>query len=382
MTGQFVDLFDKEKYGLNYWAGIMALVGMLVWSVFNAGQTAYNVLVQEMVYYGADQEPLTLGSMLVLSLRWSVSSALGYGIILVASATMVRRDLLLPIVAGLLWVVWGIAIRLVGIVDAPAFDPVALITSFVGILLSLGSIVVLYRVLANKLIGISVGMAFGSVLEMASATIQYGYPLSYYAELLCKQLCLGLIAGVFIFAGIAKHFSTRGMYFGEFGLDAGDGSETAVPATDSTLGKTRRPLVTLLLMIVTLNLYLYGWIYKTYKEVRQRAPDASRTSPGAALGILFIPLVNLFWAAWIYFDLPRAVRRMQRADPPSGHAPAAVLTTVLLVASLVAALAARAWLPAVYLFEFLFWTGVLLVQSSLNSHWLAHRVAPVEVPAP
>ncbi len=375
MAHQFVDLFDKEKHGLNYWVGIMAVVGMLALSAFDAGQGTYLILVREVVFSTPAGEPMNLGSWLLMSLRWSLPGAIGFGTVLVASATLMKRDLHLPFAAGILWVVWWMVIRLSGIVDAPAFDPWTLATDFGWCFLSLGSLVVLYRVLHNKLIALSLGMAFGSMLGMAFRAFRYGNPIGLYAEQLAEQLCLGLILGVFIFAGIAKHFSTRGMHFGEFGPASGNEGATAGSPTEAALGKTRRPLVMLLLMLATFNIYLIGWLYKVYGEIRRRSPEATTVTPGMALGFLFIPVFNLFWALWLHYDLPRAIERMERADPPAGVAPQSWIITGSLVGGVAAGLASNLWLPALYLNVVLIWTGVLLAQSSLNSHWLAHRTA-------
>jgi hypothetical protein len=155
-------------------------------------------------------------------------------------------------------------------------------------------------------------------------------------------------------------------------LDAADSSK-ATPAEDPALGKTRRPLVTILLMLVTLNLYTFGWVYKTFKEIRQRDSAATEIPEGRALGFLFLPIFNFFWVIRIFYEIPRAIERMERADPPAGQPPPAWLVTGCMVVAIVAGFASNFWFPALYLNGAFLWTSVLLAQSSLNSHWHAHR---------
>ena len=348
MTDQFVDLFDKEKYGLAYWAGIMVAVGMLLGFLFNAGDMVYRVLVDG-VRFSVEGEPMTLGRMLVRSLRFEAVTAIGFGVVLVASAHLAKRDLILPVAAGVLTLLWGIVMRVTGVLEGPAFSPALLISAFVWALVTYGSLIVMYRLLRNKMMALSLGMAMGALLSWVINTIRYSIPLVYAAESVAAALCTSFIAGLFLYAGIAKHFSSRGMYFGEFGLDSEGTSATAASAADPALGKTRRPLVTLLLMLVTLNLYTFGWIYKTFKEIRQRDSAATEIPAGRALGFLFIPIFNFFWVIRIFIEIPRAIERMGRADPPTGHSPPAGLIAGCMVAAIVAGITSRFWTPAFYL---------------------------------
>ena len=379
MTSQFVDLFDKEKYGLNFWAGIAVCAGILLGFGVNAGEIAYRGLVLGYGEYGPDGEPMTWVAVLVLQLRWAVVGAVGTGLVLVASGTLVRKDLLLPFLAAVLGILWQILVRAVGLVDAPIFDPAALLNVFIWYFLMVGSLVVCYRFLQNKLLALALGMAAGGFLMTVYTGVRFSYPIEFFGWLGFKALCTSFIAGVFLFGGIAKHFSTRGMHFGEYGLDAAAERAVASPTGGSNLGKTRCPVAMLLLLIVTLNLYTLGWIYKVYGEVLRRSPEATKVTPGKALGFLFIPLFNLFWAFWLYYDLPRAIERMERADPPSGIAPQSWLISGSLMGCIVVGIiGAYLWPWALYLNMVLLWTGVLLAQSSLNSHWHAHRTLSTE----
>lgn len=374
MTGQFVDLFDREKHGLNYWAGIAVCLGLLVAFGFEAIEISYRTLVDGVTYLTPDREPMTLGAVLLRNLRGSASSAVGFGFVLVASGAFLKKDLLLPFGAGLLAVPWDVVTRVVGFVEGPAMDPGLLVNSFVWTFLVVGSFVLCYRFFSNKLIALSFGMAIGSLFWGIISAIRYDVPLSYFAESAAQQLCLSFIAGVFLFGGIARHFSSRGMRFGEYGLATAPESVMDDPTTDSALGKTRRPLVTLLLMVVTLNLYAFGWIYQIYSEIRRRQDEATSITPGKALGFLFIPVFNFFWALWLWLDLPHAIERMERADPPSGVSPDRwVITGSLFACSVMGLIGGFWWFPALYLNAVFLWTGVLLAQSSLNSHWEAHR---------
>jgi len=374
MTGQFVDLFDRKRHGLNYWAGIAVCVGLFISFGFEALEMSYWALVRGVSFSTSGGEPTTFGAVLLRNFRFSASEAIGFGFVLVASGAFLKKDLLLPFATGLLAVFWGVVVRGVGFLEGPALDPSLLVNSFVWTFLVVGSVVLCYRFLSNKLMAIALGMAMGSLFWGIISAIRYDAPLSYFAESAAQQMCMSFIAGVFLFGGIARHFSSRGMRFGEHGLAPVPEGGGADPSTTSILGKTRRPLVTLLLMLVTLNLYTFGWIYQVYSEIHRRPGTATTVKPGRALGFLFIPVFNFFWALWLWLDLPRAIERMEMADPPGGILTHRwVITGSLFACSVMGLIGGFLWFPALYLNAVLLWTGVLLAQSSLNSHWEAHR---------
>ncbi|MFC1575957.1 hypothetical protein ACFL5A_04880, partial [Gemmatimonadota bacterium] len=47
--------------------------------------------------------------------------------------------------------------------------------------------------------------------------------------------------------------------------------------------------------MLTLGLYWPYWVYRTYRDIRGHAPDATAITPGKACGYLFVPLFNIYW---------------------------------------------------------------------------------------
>ena len=134
-----------------------------------------------------------------------------------------------------------------------------------------------------------------------------------------------------------------------------------------------------IICIVTINIYWLIWLYKIYSEVRLRSATATKIGPGEAVGCLFIPLYNIYWIFRVLFDFPFAIRRMQLSDPPSGRFLNSGLVTVLMIVSLAFAFFTKdvhsiagglfTLLPG----SILLWLGILISQTSLNSHWKAHK---------
>jgi DNA-binding beta-propeller fold protein YncE len=93
---------------------------------------------------------------------------------------------------------------------------------------------------------------------------------------------------------------------------------------------------TVLAWLASLGLYWPVWLWRMYSGL-QRAPGATRVSPGRAAGLAVLPAVNLIWTVMLSVDLPRAVRRARSGD---GSAPPDTeMLTILLLAPLAAGLA-------------------------------------------
>lgn len=374
MTGQFVDLFNREKHGLNFWAGVAVFLGLLVGFGFHAVEMSYWALVHEITPDSPDGNPQTLIEYLFRSFRFGVWDHAGFAVVLVVSGGALKKDVLLPFLAGFLAVLWGVVMRAVGFLEGPALSPGIVTTNFLWTFIVVGSVVLCYRLLGNKLMGIAMGMALGTLIFGTVSFFRYDFPLYYFATSTAKQLCTSFIAGVFLFAGISRHFSSQGMRFGEYGLDPTSEGRMPYSLPDPAMGKVRGPLGTILLMLLTLNLYAFRWIYSIYSELHRRPVSATRITPGRALGFLFIPVFNLFWALRLSVDLPRAVEKMELGDPPSGVSPQPwIISGSFMASGVMGIVGGFWWFPALYLNAVLLWTGVLLLQSSLNSHWEAHR---------
>ena len=131
------------------------------------------------------------------------------------------------------------------------------------------------------------------------------------------------------------------------------------------------------------------WLYRRYAEIRVADPAATKIPPGRAVGFMFIPIFNLVWLLWIFFDLGRALRRLQTTQRGRSliwpYAVSLLLLTALIGANLyelgLAQTSASEKLgPAGVPFLFAFCiipatAAVIVAQVSLNSVWHVMKAA-------
>ncbi len=121
------------------------------------------------------------------------------------------------------------------------------------------------------------------------------------------------------------------------------------------LGKERMIFTPFLLGIVTLGIYQIVWLYKIHNEMLNHTGDLS-IKPGMAIGLLFIPIVNLFWAIYLVFHVPGLIKQMEmQCGIPMAEQTNAGLIGVVGIVPIVGSL---------------FWAA--LVQNALNRHWRYH----------
>lgn len=119
-------------------------------------------------------------------------------------------------------------------------------------------------------------------------------------------------------------------------------------------GRIRHPLAPFGLGLITLGVYSLVWMYKILEEMRRHANNYSITSGGAAVGFLFLPVFNIFWAIYLWFRIPTCVNRMKGdCNTENGRLNAAIGLVNLI--------------PII---GYIIWSA--LIQSSLNDHWRAH----------
>lgn len=146
--------------------------------------------------------------------------------------------------------------------------------------------------------------------------------------------------------------------------------------TEPPRGKARDPVAFVTLMVVTIHIYLYYWIYQTYKDVTTHSPGVTQISPGRAVGFLFIPLFNVIWALRLFGDIPRSVAELQSRHPLGEPTLNKALATGLVVAGWVLLFVGGYMLDwrVLIVGEPLFLAGFVLVQNALNQHWARHPV--------
>lgn len=122
------------------------------------------------------------------------------------------------------------------------------------------------------------------------------------------------------------------------------------------MGKVRFIFTPLLLSLITFGIYGLVWLYKIHDEMLLHTRDLS-IKPGAAVGFLFIPFFNVFWAIYLIFHVPSLVKKMDMAD----NVAVSEQTNPALIGIL-------GLVPVVNIF----WSA--MVQNALNRHWKRHGV--------
>ena len=71
-------------------------------------------------------------------------------------------------------------------------------------------------------------------------------------------------------------------------------------------------------LLLTLNIYHVFWLHRVFKELYERR--ATQTSPGKAIGFLFIPFFNFVWVFIVWGRLGEAISKAYSQEdmpPPS-----------------------------------------------------------------
>jgi len=175
------------------------------------------------------------------------------------------------------------------------------------------------------------------------------------------------------------------------GKDANLERPRSVPA-----GRTIHPLAIPVLHLLSLGIYVLVWLYRRYAEIRRAHPEATNISPGQAVGFQFIPVFNIFWVFYVWYDLARALSRLQIARVGRslvwphfvpillwGAAPTGIIMGLLVgvVVELTGVGNAAKWAVGASLVSVpLFWWAMIIAQVSLNYVW-SHVATPARVEA-
>jgi uncharacterized protein DUF4234 len=120
---------------------------------------------------------------------------------------------------------------------------------------------------------------------------------------------------------------------------------TVVQQPTGTVGMVRKPIVVLLLSIVTLGIYGLYWQYATFKELK----DYSGEGIGGGLGLLFAILVGIVNV----FMMPHEIGQLYARE--GQEEPVRAVTGFWVFLPIVGGI--------IWLFK---------VQGRLNDYWLAH----------
>lgn len=131
--------------------------------------------------------------------------------------------------------------------------------------------------------------------------------------------------------------------------------ETMSPPMVAPLGKIRHPLAPLGLSIITLGIYMFVWLYKILEEMRRHSNLSTITSGALGVGLMFVPIFNVFWTIYLWFRVPMCINMMKSACNSADKSELS---------------------PAIGLFQLIPLVGGIIwaamIQDALNNHWRSH----------
>lgn len=351
MIKQFVDHFKTGEYGFNFFPALGWIFGAM------AGQALFLGIF-------AILNALRENRTIQLEGAVSVFYAVGPALLFVFLCHVVKNDALFPVVFSLSYVLVGIAIRWIAYVSASMgvyfisvmplarylFAPLNLAGNFFWALALSLAVVILYKVFKRLDYAILLGFpaaAFVNDVFFAVVSLAKYQKISLEAEFLLFNLIEAFLTGFFLVLGYKLYLRARGLeasggnieYLGEeaapktrfIPLNAYFGLMLAVVflglvllgfvgrfwnwknADPYSLGQLSRippkleidGLIILVLSsviaVVSLVVSLL-FIYKMWSAVQD---GKASTTPGLAVGLLFVPVFNLYWAFLVYYGFAR-----------------------------------------------------------------------------
>ncbi len=136
--------------------------------------------------------------------------------------------------------------------------------------------------------------------------------------------------------------------------------------------KRRNLTITILLLIVTLNVYWLFWLYNNTKELKQLNSKWLNFSAGQAVGFLFIPLFNIYWLINVFVRFPRAVGELRNqlyANKPGSDFSSGLVSIFLILSFLTNGIIAGFDRMFFLIGGVLFITTVVYTQNAINQTW-------------
>src|SRR6266404_4091253 len=106
------------------------------------------------------------------------------------------------------------------------------------------------------------------------------------------------------------------------------------PTDTVSMPLNSHPVIVMALSLITVNAYWLFWLSRTYRRIRVINSQATKITPGKALGYLFIIIFNAFWFIRIAYDLPRAIGRIAANKKKGVQIPSVAATAMFLLGTL------------------------------------------------
>jgi len=329
MKQKFVDLFDVRRHGVNW----LAAVGLFLGGVMGTVLWQFYWIVLRMIRFGEfETEFIDIDvSLLLPGIMYSLVGA----IVFIGLAHILKSDFLFPFLGGALMVGWGIFYRGILIPDTPgisfpsAFDAEAIFMNFRYIFFYILLVVVLFHLFQRLSLAVLVGFPAAAVLSECLRIILQAIKGEPYSLELDSLVLLDIIPiiilvitpildGALLYLGYRIHMRikfgkqapaafvkkrlSRGFYLGSviaYGLILLV-STLAVIVLAQQKHMEKELLVVafafwvllLLMLICYIVIVFCRLVYKMWSFIQD---GHARTTPGRAVGFLFIPFFSLYW---------------------------------------------------------------------------------------
>lgn len=192
MEKQFVDLFDQEKYGFNFFVVIGLFLGGFIGMILLIFR--YEILypdfqsIFDIEFFGR-----------------SVLTNLVFAFVFVGLCHIIKKDIFLPFAAGLAQIILGTIYRITGLYGGQIFDFQTMLIDFLWIFFLAGGIILFFRIMGFKPLAFLLGFTAGGVLIQLFLLVFFSTPLSMLWKVLLFEIVDALIAGFLFYMGMAIH---------------------------------------------------------------------------------------------------------------------------------------------------------------------------------
>ena len=207
MNKQFVDLFDVKKYGFNYWAAIGLFLGCAA-SWFFGNMSNWLLWKSYKVYIFTWGDILGVQYLSTSILYWFV-----FALTFVGLSHIFKKDAILPLIAGLVMVLWGIQFSsilfIAGLSGSVPFDIHSIAMNFSWMFVTIGAVILFFRFMGNKLGTFLIAFCLSEFLAQVLVSLIYSQPIRFFIIRSLMGILGGFVTGLLFYAGLSYHLKKR-----------------------------------------------------------------------------------------------------------------------------------------------------------------------------
>ncbi len=238
MKKQFVDLFDQEKYGFNFFAVIALFLAGIIGMILSI--VRYKIIYPDF--------PSIFG---IKYIGTTVLTNLVFAFVFIWLCHIIKKDIFLPFATGLVQVILGTLYRITGLYGGQFLDFEAMLIDFFWISFLAGGLILFFRIMGFKPVAFLFGYITGGVFIQLFAHVIFSTPFSMFWKILLFEIVDALIAGSLFYFGMAFHFKEHGIQIEREGVIvspaaspiAPEGLPGTLPAEFIAAGKFRKVAV-------------------------------------------------------------------------------------------------------------------------------------------